>query len=64
MTEIRCVKCRRLLMKAETAKAEVKCPKCGYLNHLIIFFVTEPKGNFSNGAPFTPASGEVVIEVS
>ena len=30
MTEIRCVKCRRLLMKAKTVDAEIKCPKCGY----------------------------------
>jgi len=32
MTEIRCVKCRRLLFKQEGifGKIEIKCPKCGY----------------------------------
>jgi len=34
MTEIRCVKCNRLLMKGQVFQAEIKCPKCGYLNHL------------------------------
>ncbi len=36
MTEIRCVKCRRLLMKAEglLGRAEIKCPKCGYYNSI------------------------------
>ena len=39
MTEVRCVKCNRLLMKvtgykdvSESLKAEVKCPKCNYLH--------------------------------
>ena len=32
MTEIRCKKCNRLLMKAEKIYAEIKCPKCGYKN--------------------------------
>lgn len=35
MTEIRCVKCRRLLMKASndiTGRIEAKCSKCGHLN--------------------------------
>jgi len=42
MTDIRCVKCNRLLMKIDWGQAhalmdgkpsaEVKCPKCGYLN--------------------------------
>lgn len=31
MTDVRCPKCRRLLMKAEHVHAEVKCPKCGYV---------------------------------
>jgi len=34
MTEIRCVKCNRLLLRASHAKGEVKCPKCGYYNHV------------------------------
>jgi LSD1 subclass zinc finger protein len=35
MTEIRCVKCRRLLFKAKGAfHVETKCPKCGYLNRI------------------------------
>lgn len=36
MTEIRCVKCRRLLMKATRFDGEIKCPKCGYVNNIII----------------------------
>ena len=35
MTEIRCKKCNRLLMKAESVHAEIKCPKCGYLNLIL-----------------------------
>jgi phage FluMu protein Com len=35
LNEIRCVKCRRLLMKGAVIEVEVKCPKCGYLNFLI-----------------------------
>lgn len=31
MTEIRCRKCRRLLMKGAVAVVEIKCPKCGYI---------------------------------
>ena len=30
MTEIRCKKCNRLLMKAKFVYAEIQCPKCGY----------------------------------
>lgn len=41
MTEIRCKKCNRLLMKANSLFAEIKCPKCSYKN-LIQF----DKGNF------------------
>ncbi|WP_034764980.1 Com family DNA-binding transcriptional regulator [Chrysiogenes arsenatis] len=29
--EIRCRKCRRLLMKGHVLQIEVKCPKCGAL---------------------------------
>lgn len=29
--EIRCKKCRRLLMKGEIRAIEIKCPKCGYV---------------------------------
>ncbi len=37
MTEIRCVKCRRLLMKVEDNKGtiEIKCPKCGHINRIM-----------------------------
>jgi phage FluMu protein Com len=33
MTEIRCKKCNRLLMKVSKVSdsIEIKCPKCGYL---------------------------------
>ncbi len=31
MQEIRCKKCKRLLMKGEIKRIEIKCPKCGYL---------------------------------
>jgi LSD1 subclass zinc finger protein len=35
MTEVRCVKCRRLLFKAEGSfKTEIKCPKCKYINKI------------------------------
>jgi phage FluMu protein Com len=41
MTEIRCVKCKRLLFKVGSAQLdgwiiyhiEIKCPKCGFKNH-------------------------------
>jgi len=29
--EIRCKKCKRLLMKGEILAIEIKCPKCGYI---------------------------------
>ncbi|GEM_PF-5459469 len=29
--EIRCKKCKRLLMKGEVKGIEIKCPKCGYI---------------------------------
>lgn len=29
--EIRCKRCKRLLMKGEIKTIEIKCPKCGYL---------------------------------
>ena len=33
MTEIRCVKCKRLLFKGEwNGKIEIKCPKCGFID--------------------------------
>lgn len=30
-SEIRCRRCRRLLMKGTVVNVEVKCPKCGYI---------------------------------
>ncbi len=30
LPEIRCPRCRRLLMKGEVKRIEIKCPKCGY----------------------------------
>jgi phage FluMu protein Com len=32
--EIRCKKCRRLLMKGEVRAIEIKCPKCGYVQKI------------------------------
>ncbi len=35
MTEIRCVKCYRLLLKAKGPfHVEIKCGKCGYINKI------------------------------
>jgi len=31
LPEIRCRRCRRLLMKGEIKRVEIKCPKCGYV---------------------------------
>ena len=31
MTEIRCVKCNRLLMRGDVKIVEIKCPKCGFV---------------------------------
>ena len=33
MKEIRCKKCKRLLMKGNILKIEIKCPKCGYIQN-------------------------------
>ena len=35
MEEVRCVKCGRLLLKAESVEnVEIKCPKCHFKNRL------------------------------
>jgi len=34
MKEIRCKKCKRLLMKGEVRHIEIKCPKCGYIQKI------------------------------
>lgn len=31
--EIRCKKCKRLLMKGEVWAIEIKCPKCGFIQY-------------------------------
>ncbi len=36
MTDVRCVKCNRLLMKVKNAQAEIKCPKCAYINKILV----------------------------
>lgn len=41
MTDVRCVKCNKLLMKADMVTAEVKCPKCGYLNKLTVLRINK-----------------------
>ena len=59
MTEIRCVKCKRLLMKGLIKVIQIKCPKCGYLNHLIgrgnsiSFYPTEPMYISKDGKTYT-----------
>jgi len=34
LPEIRCRRCRRLLMKGEIKQVEIKCPKCGCVQRL------------------------------
>ncbi|MBF0093372.1 MAG: Com family DNA-binding transcriptional regulator [Alphaproteobacteria bacterium] len=34
MESIRCGKCRNLLARAEGCAVEIKCPRCGTLNHV------------------------------
>uniref|UniRef100_A0A6M3K9X8 Putative translational regulator n=1 Tax=viral metagenome TaxID=1070528 RepID=A0A6M3K9X8_9ZZZZ len=50
MQEIRCKKCNRLLMKGSLVCAEIKCPKCGYLNKFLENAIegTLKKGEFGN----------------
>jgi len=35
LPEIHCRFCRRLLMKGEVKRVEIKCPKCGCVQRLI-----------------------------
>jgi len=64
MTEIRCKKCNRLLMKGlGPMDVEVKCSKCGYINHITVSFITAV-GKWSNGMPEKYATGEKVVEVA
>lgn len=45
MTEIRCKKCNRLLMKVEQIiGGEIKCSKCGYINKISSFVITTETG--------------------
>jgi len=35
VTDIRCVKCNRLLLRAIVlVHGEIKCPKCGFINNI------------------------------
>lgn len=34
MTTVRCIKCGRLLMRCHNVQAEIKCPKCGYMQDI------------------------------
>lgn len=36
VVEVRCKKCKGLLMKAEYGEVEIKCRKCGYINYLLL----------------------------
>ena len=38
LPEIRCRRCRRLLMKGEIKQVEIKCPKCG----CVLLFLANP----------------------
>ena len=38
LPEIRCRRCRRLLMKGEIKQVEIKCPKCG----CVLLFLVNP----------------------
>jgi len=54
MTEIRCKKCLRLLMKGTVVVVEIKCPKCGYIQ-----IIKGGENNISDsGALRAPASIE------
>lgn len=48
MTDIRCVKCNRLLMKAVTVNGEIKCGKCGFINKVQVYFSKRQKPNEMN----------------
>ncbi len=43
MTEIRCKKCKRLLLKATEIQGEMKCPKCGYVQIIELGLVYDKK---------------------
>ncbi|MBO9597123.1 MAG: Com family DNA-binding transcriptional regulator [Cohnella sp.] len=34
MTDVRCMKCDKLLAKMAHCEGEIKCPRCGQLNHI------------------------------
>lgn len=34
LPEIRCRRCRRLLMKGKIKHVQIKCPKCGWVQYL------------------------------
>ncbi|MBR1777849.1 MAG: Com family DNA-binding transcriptional regulator [Alphaproteobacteria bacterium] len=36
MESIRCLKCNKLLFKANSAEVEIKCPRCGTLNTITV----------------------------
>jgi len=35
LPEIRCRRCRRLLLKGEVKQVQIKCPKCGCLQQFV-----------------------------
>lgn len=60
MIEIRCVKCKRLLMKVEMKKNEgndyiwhIKCSKCHYINDIQTKYIGKTK-------LFTKPKGEII----
>jgi phage FluMu protein Com len=56
MEEVRCKKCRRLLMKAvnfASCGIYIKCPKCHYYQHFGAVSETEEENNLGKEHPRT-----------
>ncbi len=43
MTEIRCKKCNRLLLKGKVSEIEIKCPKCHFINSFRIITIDKTR---------------------
>ena|GEM_PF-3704448 len=60
MTEIRCKKCKRLLIIAKRVDGEIKCPKCGFING-VLYPIPKPLENFPVGVSGKLENDEYVI---